>query len=895
LKTILSTTDWVHLQEVFDVAVNLEGQQRARYLDEACEDTPGLRTRVDSLIAAIEQETGVGSLVGAAASSTLESRLPDVGGNIGNYRISGVIGRGGMGIVYRAVRADDEYRKEVAIKVATIGLLAPDLHQRFLAERQFLANLDHPNIARLLDGGTTPDGVPYVVMELVEGQPIDAYCRSVGLDRRQRIKLIIAVALSVDFAHRHLVVHRDLKPENVLVTVEGVPKLLDFGIAKALNPEGSGIGTAATVDAARLMTPEYASPEQVLGQAITTATDVYQLGNLLYLLLTGRRPFQGSGKTLGELEKNICDTPPERPGIDADIDRILLQTLEKDPRRRYSSAEAFADDLERYLGGFPVQARSSSFAYRAKKFAGRHKLGVLAASVFLLLVVGFSIGMALLAKRLEQERNQAELRLRTSERVSQLLEDVFGGADPDSAQGKTITARELLDKGTEEVGRTLDKEPEVQASLYATLGHIYDNLGVIDRAESLMQRSLAIRRKLYGENSIETAKGLNDEAELLLDKAQYPQAEAMAREALALREKLIGKSSPETAITLNFLGMALSYQGHRPEAEALFRRAISIWDQVPPSQISERELEPLNNLSLALIERADYEGAEAVARHFLSASRTGWGEEAPSTAQALWALGIVLSWEGKFEEAGTVLRQSLATRIKVFGPGNMEVGSSEVGLAGVLRAEGYFEEAEKMYLDALKIFNTTVGPKSEGVSMAEHELGWTYENQGEYARAEKLFRESLGLQIQMTGKTGPDVAMDESALAHALVAQGKLDEAKELLDSALELEKKRDGDPSLDIASIDLALANWQLAKHLPKEAEKTLRESLAINRAKQPANHPDIALGLESLGTFLIHEGRSGEAQPLLKEALAIREKTLPRGSPKIAATQELLQKARA
>ena len=459
MKTILSTADWTHLQEVFDVAVNLAEADRDQYLNQACRDSPGLRTRVDSLLTAIEQETSVGRVIGAAASNSFEASQPEIGGHLGHYRITSMIGHGGMGIVYRAVRADDEYQKEVAIKVVTMGLLAPELRQRFLAERQILANLDHPNIARLLDGGTTNEGIPYVVMELVEGQPIDAYCESAKLDRRQRIQLMVNVARSIDYAHRHLVVHRDLKPENLHVTGDGIPKLLDFGIAKALNPDTLDLGASLTADAARLMTPEYASPEQIQGQAITTATDIYQLGILLYLLLTGRRPFQSASKTMGELERAICETSPPRPGIDPDIDRILLQALEKDPHRRYSSAEALAEDLERYLGGFPVKARTGSFAYRARKFVSRHKLAVSAAALFAMLIVGFSIGMALLARSLEQQCNEARIQLERSERVSQLLEDVFGGADPDSAQGRNVTARELLDKGTGEVSRTLGKSP----------------------------------------------------------------------------------------------------------------------------------------------------------------------------------------------------------------------------------------------------------------------------------------------------------------------------------------------------------------------------------------------------------------------------------------------------
>jgi serine/threonine protein kinase len=469
VPTLLTSRDWIRLQEIFNAAVELHGDERSNYLDRACAETADMRHRVESLIASFEAETKLGELVGAAASQTLDVALPTLGGRIGPYRITAILGRGGMGVVYRATRDDAEYEKDVAVKVAAINLLTSDFRQRFLSERQILANLDHPHIARLLDGGTTSEGLPFVVMEYVPGKPIDVYCADAGLDRRSRVRLMVAVAGAVDYAHRHLVVHRDLKPDNILVTAAGEPKLLDFGIAKALDLEAKGFAGVQTIDGTRLMTPDYASPEQVRGQAITTATDTYQLGILLYQLLTGSRPFKPTA-SMGELERAICESVPPKPRLDSDLDRILLHALEKEPSRRYASAGALQDDLERYLNGYAVRARPPSWSYLTAKFARRHRLGVAAASLFLLLLTSFAVGMAIFARRASQQA-------RIANDTTAFLLGLFEANDPEQGRGDEITARELLDKGANHLNDSADRDPVVQVRLLDSMGTIYNALG----------------------------------------------------------------------------------------------------------------------------------------------------------------------------------------------------------------------------------------------------------------------------------------------------------------------------------------------------------------------------------------------------------------------------------
>jgi serine/threonine-protein kinase len=889
MRTLLTAQDWLRLQQIFDVAVELNPAERTRYLEESCSDDPALRQRIESLLHSIDAGTGFSEIVGRGAAEAMLPKLPGIGERLGPYEVTAVLGQGGMGVVYRAHRADEEYTKQAAIKVASFGLLTSELRQRFIRERQILANLDHPNIARLLDGGTTAEGMPFVVMEFVAGKPIDEYCAERGLGRRAVLTLMIEVARAVDYAHRHLVVHRDLKPDNILITAEGQPKLLDFGIAKVLDPVASGLDGAQTMDAARLLTPDYASPEQVRGETITTATDVYQLGVLLYVLLVGCRPFAATSASIGGLERMICETAPPKPHLDPDLDRIVLQALEKDPRRRYSSAEALAEDLERYLGGFPVRARTSSFSYRTGKFVGRHKIAVGAAVFLLLLIVGFSVGIALLASRLAKQRNQAQVQLRRSERVSKLLEDVFASNNPNAAQGKAPTARELLDHGTEEVSKTLENEPEVQASLYATLGHIYDNLGAIDRAEELIRRSLSIRRKQFGDRSIETAASLTDEADLLIDKGEYREGEKLARESLAVREALLGNSSQEVAETLNYLAMAVGYQGRPAEAEELFRRSVATWEQLPTPP-TEDMTEAMHNLSGMLWRRGDMDGAEALARKEVALARKNFGEDTSATADALEMLGGILRDTGKHAEALSDLKECLAIDRKILDAGNFSIADAEMMIGQEFRDEGTYREAERTLTDAQRIFASALGEDSYRSAQAQTELSYLYEEEGEWARAEILSRTALATMLARTGTDSPDTANTENLLAAVLTARGKLDEAGVLLDTARSVAQKIDRGKGLDSAAIDVTRGKWLTAQRRLPEAESALKEALAIDKAVLSPGHPTVAGDMEELARVLLRAQKKEEAHLLLNEALAIRIKTSPPGAPTLRKTQELL-----
>jgi tetratricopeptide (TPR) repeat protein len=474
---------WQAVRNVLERALELDGAERTRYLEEACADDVELRGEVDSLLQADEQATRA-FLTGRAIDHV--ELTPDLGSadtlqgrKIGPYLVLEEIGHGGMGTVYRAVRADDQFSQQVAIKVVRGGLGDPLAIQRFKAERQILANLDHGNIARLLDGGATEDGRPYVVMELIQGDPIDKFADLRRLSLTDRLKLFRTVCSAVAFAHQRLVIHRDIKPGNILVTADGDPKLLDFGIAKMLDDDQQN-GTEATVTMVRLMTPEYASPEQVRGEPVTTATDVYSLGVVLYSLLTGRRPYRVTSKTAHEMVQAILETEPERPSVSnqrlrGDLDNIILKALRKEPDRRYATVEQLSDDVRKHLEGLPVSARPDTFGYRTSKFVRRNKWAVITAGLAVLALLGGMAATLREAYIARTERARAEQRFKdTRQLANSMLFEVHDAIQ--NLPGATPARKVLVERATQYLDK-LAKEAKGDLSLQRELAAAYERVG----------------------------------------------------------------------------------------------------------------------------------------------------------------------------------------------------------------------------------------------------------------------------------------------------------------------------------------------------------------------------------------------------------------------------------
>ena len=515
---------WHQIKGILDEALEQEEPERAGFIAAACQGDDELRREVESLAAS---EAEIGDFI---ETPVFRIRLDEVeplavGERIGAWRIVREIGWGGMGAVYLAERADQEFEQRVAIKLVRRGMDTDEIVRRFRSERQILAHLDHPNIAKLFDGGTTADGRPYFVMEYVEGRPIHDFCDERKLSVRERLELFRQVCAAVHFAHQNLIVHRDLKPGNILVTADGVPKLLDFGIAKLLDPTQEAF--ALTRADLRPMTPDYASPEQVRGEPITTASDVYSLGVLLYRLLTGQRPYRPTTDPQA-LAEAICKTEPVRPSsaiarageipdsetrilrrqVAGDLDNIVLMAMRKEPQRRYASVDQLSNDIERHLEGLPVVARKDTLGYRTRKFVGRHKLGVTLAAATLLMIVGFSITVTLFWQRAERARERAQA-------VSGFLGDLFSASDPKRSRGEPITVLEILDQGSRKMDRSSKVEPEVRADLMSTMGLAYLSLGQWDQAKRLFEVALDLHRRTLRQDDPQVVDDLQNLAFVL--------------------------------------------------------------------------------------------------------------------------------------------------------------------------------------------------------------------------------------------------------------------------------------------------------------------------------------------------------------------------------------------
>ena len=755
--------DWDRVEALFDRALDVAPADRAAFLDREAGGDAALRAEVASLV---EAHGRAGPFFAEAARRIAPPGPVGLGDRVGPYRVGRRIGEGGMGAVYRATRADGAFERAAALKVLRAG--HGDV-RRFLAERRTLARLDHPGIARLYDGGLTADGRPFFAMELVDGEPVTAYAARRGLGVEARVGLVRDVCAAVQYAHARLVVHRDLKPSNVLVSTrdDGRPqvKLLDFGIAKALDdPDVTVAGPAPR-------TPAYAAPEQVAGGPVTTATDVYALGVLLYELLTGRRPYAcGAGRAA--VERAVLDAepvppseaarapgpaPPDAEGASAappgpperlarrlagDLDQICLKALRKEPERRYGSADALARDLGRHLDGLPVEARPDTLGYRVRSFVRRHRAGVAAAAAgVLVLAAGLAVAVWQ-GRAAAAERDRAE-------RAAAFMVGLLGEFDPNQAGAGGLDAVDALDRAVRRVEAELRGQPAVQARLYDHVGQIYQTHTRYDDAERVLRRALALRRALYGGTHREVAESLNHLAWLAFARGDYGRADSLyaaalavetaaegrrtptaataiegrgllrraagtpadgiplVREALAIREATLGPDHPEAHTSVSALAAMLHAAGRPAEAAPLFRRAIAGRRRTLGAHIHTAQ--SLSDYGAALTALGDVEGAAAAHREALAVRREILGGSHPHVAQSLSHLGWALQTQGRYADAEPLYREALAIRRAHLGPDHASVGNSQLVLGEVRLLQGDGAGLDTV-AEAVRTFGRGLGP-----------------------------------------------------------------------------------------------------------------------------------------------------------------------------------------
>ncbi len=778
----MTTTEHLRrVRQIFDAVIDLAPAARGPALDQLTGGDVALRREVEQVISGAESTVSIlESPVAAAPGTTPISASSIVGARLGPYTVIRLIGMGGMGAVYEAVRDDDQFQKRVAIKIVQRDIDSQVTLARFRRERQILASLQHRNIATLHDGGMMPDGRPFLVMEYVDGAPITTWCNARSLPLRERVALFRQVCAAVHHAHTNLIIHRDLKPANILVTDDGTVKLLDFGIAKLLGAdEGTGAdgNQPLTRGGARAFTPEYASPEQIRGDVLTTASDIYSLGVILFEVLTGRRPHVTAGRALVDIERAVLDTPVPRPSsvvtddaarlagertggrlrqrLHGDLDSIALTALQLEPTRRYPSVEALGDDLRCYLGGLPVQAQRDRRGYRLAKFVQRNRTATVTSALMLLALIGGIVATALQAHRARGEQVQAT-------QVSAFLRGLLASVQPEVGR-RDAQVSQVLDSAAKRIDRELAGSPQVEAQIETVIAQSYQGLGRYDDAEPHFKKSLQLRETTGGTRSAAVLVGLRDLAELYLAKGSMDSAGTVLQDAVAREPAGAGTPDSIRAALLSDMGSLAHGQGRNADAERWHRAALAIQQRVygPTSDIVALSI---NDIGVAVGDQGRLAESEALARQALEVLRANHPEPNERVAKALAALATVLDFEGKAAPAESAYVETLAVRKRLLGPEHPDYTYTLFNYSMFIFDQKRYREAADYSRQILALRGKTLPESHPSIAAALQTLGRSLDELGDTRAGGQALLESLELRRKYVGPGSWQVASSEGVL-----------------------------------------------------------------------------------------------------------------------------------
>lgn len=776
------------VEQLYHAALEISPSERDTFLEKACSGDERLLQDVQSLIHHDEQAQSflesppVEVIANASSTAGLEPGLLFEH----NFRLVRKLGEGGMGQVWLTEQTSP-VRRQVALKLIKSGMYDAAVIQRFQVERQSLAIMDHPTIAKVFDAGTTDQGQPYFVMEYVPGLPITAYCDQKKLTIKQRIELFIQACEGVQHAHQKAIIHRDLKPANILVIEiddKPVPRIIDFGLAKAIKTSSDGESLFTQVSQL-IGTPAYMSPEQAdSSRDIDTRTDVYSLGAVLYVLLTGELPLdmrQWKVQPLEMLQKLREEDPPSpsvkvssyressataeargtQPAqlanlLRGDLDWITLRALEKDRERRYASPSELAADLRRHLSHEPVLARPASVGYRVRKYIRRNRMAVAGASTLILLLWGFVAVQTSELRRITRERDRAN-------RITNFMTDMFKVTNPSEARGKTITVREILDKASQDIEAGLTRDPDLQAQMMDVMGQVYDSLGLYTRAQTLLQRAVDVRTQVLGAENHDTLRSMSNLYRTLDHEGHYAEAETLVRKTLDVERRVLGPEHPDTVRSTNDLGICLTRDGRFADAEKLLREALDTRRRVLGAE-HPQTLVSMSNLAAVLADERQFTEAEKLLRQTVEVKRRVLGVEHPDTIVSLNNLASVLNSEGKYAEADRLFQEALDTRRRVLGAEHPQTLLSMTNLADTLTKMGQYEEAENMLKQTLEIQRRVLGPEHPYTAVTTYNLGAIAAHLGHRDDALALLRSAVDHGLPVGIALGIDEDTDLQSL-----------------------------------------------------------------------------------------------------------------------------------
>lgn len=815
---------WRRVTELFDALVGLPGEEQQARLAELPETDTPLRREIESLLDAARD---VGDRFDRAP--LLPETLPSpslVERRVGPYLITREIGRGGMGTVYEAHRADDQYAKRVAIKTVTSANDRVEMQRRFQRERQLLARLEHRNIAALLDGGVTAEGLPYFIMEFVEGQPITVWCDARGLDVRERLALFRQVCGAVQYAHEHLVVHRDLKPGNILVSGDGTVKLLDFGIAKLVDPTSLGDETL-TRTGALPMTAAYASPEQLRGEPVSTASDIYSLGVVLYELVAGQRPFGNEGGLLSAVHAAATRTAPEPPStavrttpgdtiaerrrraLRGDVDSIVMMALRSEPSRRYRSAQQFADDLQRHLDGQPILAQPDTFGYRFAKFVRRNRAATSAGALAVAALLTGTVVSVRQARAARAERDRALVEQQRTEQVKQFFQNILSSGKPQDG-GKALTVVEAIDRAIPTIDTAFAANPDLRAAIKNTLASVLSDMYLYDRSKVLLVDALpALRQAAAGRPTREYADALYNLAGAENGLGEIERAESLYRASLTMYGKVPGVDSVEIYRGLNNLAGAIFDQGRLQEAADLWAKVGDRLLVLSPKD-SVTQAIAMTNRGVALSTLGRYAEAEPMLRRAAMIFERTRGHDDLRVAEALQPLAGTLMFQGKYAEAETAARRALAIDAAVHGAHNPQTFVAQRMLVNVLAEAGRCAAAIPLADEMIAQRGATLGEKDPSLGTAYLFKGWCQAQTGDAAHGEATTREGLRLRTAGFPAGHWAIAQGESMLGDVLARLGpaRHAEAERRLRSGYEGMRK-----TLDSTNVRVLQAKTRLER----------------------------------------------------------------------------------